>query len=142
MTLGRAEPFLTSIRPGRELGLLRGEQARTAVESGNTDAAAKYADEALQLLPAGDPERGLACHARALALLAACDDEQAGEWFRQAIDEHASHSNYSAAAQAAHDWAHALHSAGRIEEAAAVLDEGTRLHLQRLARQRPRPARS
>jgi transcriptional regulator with XRE-family HTH domain len=130
--LARAEPLLTSIRPGRELGLLRAEQARAAARTGHSDAAIGCAEQALELLPTDDPERGLACHARALAALAAGQHEQAGQWFRQAIDDHATHMNYRAAAQAAQDWAHALHTAGQIEKAAGVLDEATRLHLQRL----------
>ena len=115
-----------------DLGVLRAEEAKLAAARGDAGEAAGYADEAAALLEGHLNYRTNVWHARAVALAAAGETDEAERHFRLTLDGLTENSQWREAAQVARQWARLLQKLGRDDEAFKLMDTATVLAVRGL----------
>jgi transcriptional regulator with XRE-family HTH domain len=117
--------------PG-DLASLRTEQARRELVLGAGEAAARRAEEALDLLGDSDPgEQGRAWQALAEALALTGDISGSIDAFERSVACHERVERFADAARACRAWGRVLRQAGRESEALDVLDRAAELASRR-----------
>ena len=106
--LERAEPLLLVAAETIDLGIVRAEQSKVAALRGRAEEALDRAAEAAELLGEDARHLGLRWHALGLAHATAGNLDEAGKWFRQAIDTLRDQGQWREAAQTARQWSDAL----------------------------------
>jgi transcriptional regulator with XRE-family HTH domain len=125
--LERADRLLELGGAARDVGLLRAEQAKRAVQLGDAAEAVERAQEALTLLGDSVLGRGSALWPLAAGQVALGDHKAGFENFRQAVDTLEAAGEWRDAARAARDWGRALRDADRGSEAFEVLERAGEL---------------
>jgi tetratricopeptide (TPR) repeat protein len=128
--LERAEPFLAATAEAVDMGIIRAEQSKIAALRGRADEALDRAAEAAELLGEDARHLGLKWHALGLAHATAGNLDEAGKWFRQAIDTLRDQGQWREAAQTARQWADALRESGDGAGALDRMDEAVTLSVR------------
>lgn len=138
--LDRADRLLTQGADPSDLAVLHAERAKVLADAGRADEAIALATEAERLLGEDLLLRPVVCHALGAAYAARDDADQAGRYFRTALDELAKRRQWREAARVAREWSILLRRVDRVAEALDMMEEATVLtarHVGAVAHRRP-----
>jgi tetratricopeptide (TPR) repeat protein len=138
--LDRADRLLTQGADPSDLAVLHAERAKVLADAGRADEALALATEAERLVGEDLLLRPVVSHALAAAHAARDDAEQAGRYFRAALDELSKRRQWREAARVAREWSILLRRVDRVAEALDMMEEATVLtarHVGAVAHRRP-----